>query len=76
MAPTDLSSFQTWYDANYVSVGDVQQVRYDYAINNFDKDNYGSAIQDQIDLIINSYFSSEIDCNPPPLYVENNLSNN
>jgi len=76
MAPTDLSSFQTWYDANYVSVGGVQQVRYDYAINNFDKDNYGSAIQDQIDLIINSYFSSEIDCNPPPLYVENNLSNN
>ena len=76
MAPTDLSSFQIWYDANYVSVGDVQQVRYDYAINNFDKDNYGSAIQDQIDLIINSYFSSEIDCNPPPLYVENNLSNN
>ena len=76
MAPTDLSSFQTWYDANYVSVGDVQQVRYDYAINNFDKDNYGSAIQDQIDLIINSYFSSEIDCNSPPLYVENNLSNN
>ena len=76
MAPTDLSSFQTWYNANYVSVGGVQQVRYDYAINNFDKDNYGSAIQDQIDLIINSYFSSEIDCNPPPLYVENNLSNN
>ena len=76
MAPTDLSSFQIWYNANYVSVGDVQQVRYDYAINNFDKDNYGSAIQDQIDLIINSYFSSEIDCNPPPLYVENNLSNN
>ena len=76
MAPTDLSSFQTWYNANYVSVGGVQQVRYDYAINNFDKDNYGSAIQHQIDLIINSYFSSEIDCNPPPLYVENNLSNN
>ena len=39
MAPTDLSSFQTWYDANYVSVGGVQQVRYDYAINNFDTDN-------------------------------------
>jgi len=76
MAPTDLSSFQTWYDANYVSVGGVQQVRYDYAINNFDKDNYGSAIQNQIDLIINSYFSSEIDCNPPPLYIENNFSNN
>jgi hypothetical protein len=76
MAPTDLSSFQIWYDANYVSVGGVQQVRYDYAINNFDKDNYGSAIQDQIDLIINSYFSSEIDCNPPPLYLEDNLFNN
>ena len=76
MAPTDLSSFQTWYDANYVSVGGVQQVRDDYAINNFDKDNYGSAIQNQIDLIINSYFSSEIDCNPPPLYIENNFSNN
>ena len=76
MAPTDLSSFQTWYDANYVSVGGVQQVRYDYAINNFDTDNYGSDIQAQINLIINTYFSSEIDCNPPPLYIENNFSNN
>ena len=73
MAPTDLSSFQKWYDANYVSVGDVQQVRYDYAINNFDTDNYGSDIQAQIDLIINTYFSSEIDCNPPPLNIENDL---
>ena len=76
MAPTDLSSFQTWYDANYVSVGGVQQVRYDYAINNFDTDNYGSDIQAQINLIINTYFSSEIDCNHPPLYIENNFSNN
>tara|TARA_Y100001980_G_C14401078_1_gene197323 strand:- start:272 stop:736 length:465 start_codon:yes stop_codon:yes gene_type:complete len=71
MAPTDQSSFQQWYDSNYGPVGDVQQVRYDYAIINFDKDEYGSAIQQQIDLIINKHFSSQIDCFNEPLGIEN-----
>ena len=56
LIPSNTSEFQPWYDANYVSVGGVQQVRYDYAINNFDADNYGPDIQAQIDLIIETYY--------------------
>jgi hypothetical protein len=56
LIPSNTSEFQQWYDANYLSVGGVQQVRYDYAINNFDADNYGSDIQAQIDLIIETYY--------------------
>jgi len=59
ITPDNTEEFKTWYDLNYEPVGGVQQVRYDYALSNYDSDNYSQKINEQIDFIIETYFGDE-----------------
>ena len=63
LIPLNTESFKPWYNSNYNPVGDVQQPRYDYALNNYDKDNYATKMKAQIDLIIDTYYGDDYDEN-------------
>jgi len=74
LVPGSAKQFQPWYDKNYPKKDPVHYPRYNAALANYDKDNYGLSVQAQIDLIITTYFSDTDEDSMPDIYeTANNL---
>lgn len=66
LVPNSKQDFQPWYDINFPKKDPVHQKRYNAALNNYDSEKYGNAMKNQIDLILDLYFS-----NLPDLIMKN-----
>ena len=58
IVPANGSEFQSWYDILYARKDPVHYPRLDYALANYDADDYAGAIHAQIDFLIGFYFDS------------------
>ena len=61
LVPRTQAEFQPWYDRLYSSVDFVHHIRLDYALNNYDSENLGQRIVDQINFILTTYYGNDND---------------
>jgi uncharacterized protein YjdB len=57
LVPKNREEFKFWYDKNFPTIVSEHEARYNKILDEFDDQNIGQQIVDQIDLIINTYFS-------------------